>query len=59
MRNRRLVLLIGTICLASCWALLRLGSDSSVAHAQQSTGAIAEIQRCSMQRRAWFSSTPW
>ena len=41
MRNRRLVLLIGTICLASCWAL-QLGSDNSVAYAQQSTQADAD-----------------
>src|SRR3984885_6008479 len=37
MRSRRLALLIVTICVASCWALLQLGSDRNVAHAQQST----------------------
>src|SRR5580704_16589825 len=37
MRSRRLALLIVTICVASCWALLRLGSDRNVAHAWQST----------------------
>src|ERR1700723_2851256 len=37
MRSRRLALLIVTICVASCWALLRLGSDRDVAHAWQST----------------------
>jgi len=35
MRDRRLVLFIGTLCLASCWILLSLGSGSPVAHAQQ------------------------
>src|SRR5258706_2696388 len=35
MRNRRLVLLIGLICVVSCWMFLKLGSHQSVAHAQQ------------------------
>jgi VWFA-related protein len=34
MRDRRLILLIGLICLASCWILLKLGSERPV-HAQQ------------------------
>jgi VWFA-related protein len=34
MRDRRLVLLIGLICLASCWILLKSGSERPV-HAQQ------------------------
>src|ERR1700693_5577517 len=41
MRNSRLVLLIGIICLASCWAIYELGSANTVAHAQQSTPASA------------------
>lgn len=41
MRNRRLVVLIGIICLASCWAILERGSDNSVVHAQEPTGAAA------------------
>ena len=39
MRSRRLLLLVITICLASCWAFLQLGSDRNVAYAQQSTQA--------------------
>ena len=39
MRDRRLVLLIGLICLASGWIFLELGSNHSVAYAQQSTAA--------------------
>src|SRR5580693_9508839 len=39
MRDRRLVLLIGLICLASCWIFLELGSNNSVAYAQQSAAA--------------------
>ena len=39
MRNRRLVLMIGIICLASCWVFLELGSDHPVAYAQQSGAA--------------------
>src|SRR5216683_227489 len=35
MRNRRLVLLIGLICLIVCWMFLQLDSDDPVAHAQQ------------------------
>jgi VWFA-related protein len=35
MRNRRLLLLIGTICLVSCWMFLQPGLEHSVAHAQQ------------------------
>ncbi len=35
MRDRRLVLLIGLICLASCWLFLDLDSNYHVAHAQQ------------------------
>src|ERR1700680_673026 len=41
MRNSRLVLLIGIICLGSCWALYELGSANAVAYAQQSTPASA------------------
>ena len=41
MRNRRLILLIGFICLASCWIFLELGSDHPVAHAQQPAAAAA------------------
>ncbi len=37
MRNRRLVLLIGTICLASLGMLLGLRADHSVAYAQQAS----------------------
>src|ERR1700686_4134623 len=37
MRDRRLVLLIGLICLISGWMFLGLGSDHPVAHAQQPT----------------------
>src|ERR1700731_1383328 len=37
MRDRRLVLLIGLICLISGWMFLELGSDHPVAHAQQPT----------------------
>ena len=39
MRNRRLVLLIGLICLVSCWMFLELDSRESVAHAQQPAAA--------------------
>ena len=39
MRSRRLVLLVITICVASCWVFLQLGSDRNVAYAQQSTQA--------------------
>src|SRR6266404_3957266 len=39
MRNRRLVLLISMICLASCWMFLQLGPDYPVAHAQQAPAA--------------------
>src|SRR5271170_7879937 len=41
MRDRRLVLLIGLVCLVSCWMVPELDSGHSVAHAQQSTGAAA------------------
>src|SRR6202453_3609211 len=41
MRYRRLVLLVGMICLVSCCLLLELSSDNPVVHAQQSTGAGA------------------
>ncbi len=41
MRDRRLVLLIGLICLASFWIFLELDSDNPVAHAQQSAVAGA------------------
>ena len=39
MRDRRLVLLIGLICLVSGWMFLELGSGHPVAYAQQSTTA--------------------
>ena len=39
MRDRRLILLIGLICLTSCLMFLELGSDRPVAHAQQPTSA--------------------
>src|SRR5882672_6880491 len=39
MRNRRLVLLIGMICLVTCWMFLQVGSDDPVAHAQQPAAA--------------------
>src|ERR1700674_2873579 len=39
MRNCRLALLIAVICVGSCWAFYELGSDYSVAYAQQSTPA--------------------
>src|ERR1700726_4911885 len=42
MRNSRLVLLIGIICLASCGAIYELGSANAVAYAQQSTPASAD-----------------
>src|ERR1039458_8619833 len=42
MRDRRLVLPVGLICLASCWIFLELGSDHPVAHAQQATAAGAD-----------------
>jgi VWFA-related protein len=42
MRNGRLVLLIGIICLGSCWAIYEPGSGNAVAHAQQSTPAGAD-----------------
>ena len=38
MRDRRLILLIGLICLTSCWMFLELGSDRPV-HAQQPAAA--------------------
>jgi VWFA-related protein len=41
MRNSRLVLLIGVICLGSCWAIYELDSANAVAYAQQSTAASA------------------
>jgi VWFA-related protein len=41
MRYRRLVLLVGMICLVSCCLFLELSSDDPVVHAQQSTGAGA------------------
>jgi VWFA-related protein len=41
MRDRRLVLLIGLICLASCWLFLELDSARSVVHAQQSAPEAA------------------
>ena len=37
MKKRRLVLLVGLVCLAGCWILLELGGDSIMAHAQQSS----------------------
>src|SRR5271168_349821 len=37
MRDRRLVLWMGTLCLASCWILLCTGSAHPVAHAQQAS----------------------
>src|ERR1700722_3075955 len=37
MKKRRLVLLVGLVCLAGCWILLGLGGDSIIAHAQQSS----------------------
>ncbi len=39
MRDRRLVLLIGLICLASCWIFRELGSNNPVAYAQQPAAA--------------------
>jgi VWFA-related protein len=39
MRDRRLVLLIGLICMASCWIFLELLSNNPVAYAQQSAAA--------------------
>ena len=42
MRDRRLVLLIGLICVVSCWIFLETGSDHPVAHAQQSAAASAD-----------------
>ena len=41
MRDRRLVLLIGLICLASGWIFLESGSNNSVAYAQQPAAADA------------------
>src|ERR1700723_1134025 len=41
MRDRRLVFLIGLICLASCWLFLELDSARSVVHAQQSAPEAA------------------
>src|SRR5580700_6221194 len=41
MRYRRLVLLVGMICLVSCCLSLELSTDDPVVHAQQSTGAGA------------------
>ena len=41
MRDRRLVLLLGLVALASCWLLLDLGSGHRVAHAQQPQSASA------------------
>jgi VWFA-related protein len=42
MRDRRLVFLIGMICLTSIWIFRELGSDHPVAHAQQPTAAGAD-----------------
>src|SRR6267154_181789 len=39
MTQRRLILLIGLVCLAGCGLLLKLGFGNSVAHAQQSNAA--------------------
>jgi VWFA-related protein len=39
MRDRRLVLLVGLICLASGWIFRELGSNNRVAYAQQPTAA--------------------
>jgi len=39
MRNRRLVILVSTICLLSGWMILQLRSDRRVAHAQQSAAS--------------------
>jgi VWFA-related protein len=39
MRNRRLVFLVGLLCLAGCWTLLELNSSRRVVHAQQSTAS--------------------
>jgi VWFA-related protein len=39
MRDRRLILMIGLICLASCWMFLELSYDPPV-HAQQPSGAV-------------------
>ncbi len=41
MRDRRLLLLLGMVCLLSCWMFLGLGSGHKVAHAQQSTAVAA------------------
>jgi VWFA-related protein len=41
MRDRRLVLLIGLTCLASCWIFLESGSNNPVAYAQQPAAADA------------------
>jgi VWFA-related protein len=45
MRNRRLALLTGLVCLLGCWMLLELGSDHPVAHAQQSAAADVPLIR--------------
>src|SRR5580704_1482629 len=42
MRDRRLVLVIGLICLVGGWVFRELTSDRPVAHAQQSTAAAAD-----------------
>src|SRR5271168_75244 len=42
MRDRRLVLLIGLICLASGWIFRELGSNHRVAYAQQPQPAAAD-----------------
>src|ERR1700692_27800 len=39
MSNRRLVFLVGLLCLAGCWTLLELNSSRRVVHAQQSTAS--------------------
>src|SRR5208282_200629 len=39
MRDRWLVLLIGFICVASCWIFVELGPGRQVAHAQQPAAA--------------------
>jgi VWFA-related protein len=39
MRDRRLVFLVGLLCLAGCWTLLELNSSRRVVHAQQSTAS--------------------
>src|ERR1022692_2783853 len=44
MRDRRLIRLIGFICLGSCWVFLELSSDRPVAHAQQPAAEPASDQ---------------